>query len=220
MGWIMVLALALASALLLWLIGFPRRLWTVPATALMLGATGYAWWGSPGLPGASVAAEKPMGEIDPEMVALREAMFGRFNYSWSYFAQADAMARIGARDTAAKAMLIAVRRGPQDVGAWTGLGLTLAENDNSVSPAARFAFDRAMAIHPQHPGPPFFLGLAYVRAGQFAEAQPWWARAVALAPKEASYRPALEARLALLDRFLAAQAAQGRAPAPPTAPAP
>lgn len=215
MGWLMLVLIALAAALLLWLTGFPRKLWTVAATALMLGAAGYAWQGSPGLAGHPVtAAEKP-GEVDPNIVAIRDAMFGRFNFTWASFARADAMTRIGAPDTAARAMILTVRQAPGDAGAWAWLGIKLAENDgNQVSPAAKFAFDRALQLAPQHPGPPFLYGLALIREGKFAEARPFWAKAVELTPEKASYRDELMMRLFLLDRFLEAKAAEEGAVAP------
>lgn len=207
MGWLLLLAIALGAALLLWRTGYPRKLWAIPATALMLGAAGYAWQGSPGLAGHPVSTERQRGQVDPELVALRDAMFGRFNFSFSYFVAADAMTRIGAPGQAANVMIGAVRKAPQDAGLWTGLGLTLAEHDGMrVSPASRFAFDRAMALWPKHPGPPFFLGLALIREGRFAEARPFWAKAVALTPEKASYRDELTVRLFLLDRLLEAKA--------------
>ena len=64
------------------------------------------------------------------------------------------------------------------------------------------SFRRAMSLAPGHPGPPFFLGLAYIRAGQFAEARQWWARALRLTPADAGYRPEIADRLALLDAAL------------------
>lgn len=211
MGWAILAGIALGAALLLLLTGFPRKLWTVAATALMLGAAGYAWQGSPGLAGHPVTAVKKGSEIDPNLVAIRDGMFGRFNYTWSAFARADAMTRIGATDTAARAMILTVREAPGDVGGWTWLGIKLAENDgNQVSPAAKFAFDRAAQLAPEHPGPPFFHGLALVREGKFAEARPLWARAVELTPTKASYREELAMRLFLLDKFLEAKAAEER----------
>jgi tetratricopeptide (TPR) repeat protein len=208
MGWLMLVLIALGAALLLWLTGFPRKLWTVAATALMLGAAGYAWQGSPGLAGhPATAAEKP-GEIDVDIVAIRDAMFGRFNFTWASFARADAMTRAGAPDTAARAMILTVRQAPGDAGAWAWLGIKLAENDgNQVSPAAKFAFDRALQLAPRHPGPPFLYGLALIREGKFAEARPFWAKAVELTPEKASYRDELLMRLFLLDKFLEAKAA-------------
>lgn len=206
MGWLLFLALAVAAALLLWLFRFPRRLWAVPATAVMLGAAGYAWQGSPGLAGHSVEAGKQEGQIDPEIVALRESLFGRFNFDAAYFMAADAMTRSGSPQSAARVMTGAVRKAPQDAGLWTWAGVVLAQNDgNQISPAARFAFERALALAPRHPGPPFFYGLAQIREGKLAEARGSWAKAVELTPADASYRGQLVARLFLLDRFLEAQ---------------
>ncbi|ATY34487.1 cytochrome c biogenesis factor-like protein [Sphingomonas psychrotolerans] len=201
--------MAIGTGLLLWLTGFPRKLWTVAATALMLGAAGYAWQGSPALAGKPVIAKAQKGEIDPEVVAIRDAMFGRFNFTWGSFMRADAMTRAGAPDTAVRAMILTIRQAPGDAGAWAWLGIKLAENDgNQISPAAKFAFERAIQLAPQHPGPPFFYGLALIREGKFAEARPYWAKAVELAPAKASYRDQLLVRLFLLDRFLAAKAAE------------
>ncbi|AQR72526.1 hypothetical protein BXU08_01565 [Sphingomonas sp. LM7] len=211
MGWGMLGLLALGAGLLLWLTGFPRKLWTVAATALMLGAAGYAWQGSPRLAGHPVVAASKPGEIDPNVVEIRDAMFGRFNFTWASFARADAMTRAGAPDTAVRAMILTVRQANGDAGAWAWLGVKLAENDgNQVSPAAKYAFDRALQLAPQHPGPPFFYGLALIREGKFAEARPYWAKAVALTPAKASYRDQLVVRLFLLDRLLESKAAQER----------
>jgi cytochrome c-type biogenesis protein CcmH/NrfG len=92
---------------------------------------------------------------------------------------------------------------------WTGLGTVLATHDGGrMSPAALFAFSRAMRLAPEHPAPFFFAGLAYVRAGEFAKARPYWARALAVTPAGVSYHGAIAERLALLDRFLAVEAAQ------------
>ena len=93
---------------------------------------------------------------------------------------------------------------------WTGLGEALAAHDGAqVSPTALFAFQQAMRLAPTHPAPPFFLGLAYVRAGDLAAAKPYWQRALALTPADISYRKDIEIRVALLDRVLAAQDAPG-----------
>lgn len=209
MGWAMLIGVALLTGGLLWLIGFPRRLWMVAATALTLGATGYAWQGNPGMPGHPVSqAEAPI-ELDPELIALRSAMFGSYGtFAWGYLSAADGMTRSGSPAYAVNVLLGGVAKGPQEVALWTGLGTALSENDKGVSPAARFAFDKAMALNPKHPGPPFFLGLAYIRAGQFAEARQYWALAAQLAPAGAPYREDLNTRLGLLDRFLEDQAAR------------
>lgn len=222
MGWAMFLAVAAAVAALLALLRFPRRMWTVAATAVMLAAAGYAWQGSPTLAGQPVVAESKKAEVDPGLVALREAMFGKFGtYTFSYAAAADAMKRSGRPDLAATVWVGAVRKVPEDFGLWTGLGVALAEHDgDQVSPASGLAFAKAMELAPKHPGPPFFMGLALVRQGRLAEAQPFWVKAVELTPDTASYRDELRIRLFLLNRFLAEQAGAPGLGSPPNSPSP
>lgn len=212
MGWAMLGAMALAAAIVLAVTRFPKHLWTVAATGLTLGAAGYAWQGSPTLAGSPVSIKKQAGEIDPALTALREAMFGKYGtYVYGYATAADSMTRDGRPDMATAVWQGAVRKFPEDYALWTGLGLSLAEHDgNQLSPAAKLAFEKALALNPAHPGPPFFYGLALVREGKFAEARPWWAKAVALAPEGISYRDELRMRLFLLDRFLAAEAEQAK----------
>ncbi|MDF7774315.1 tetratricopeptide repeat protein [Sphingomonas sp. AOB5] len=219
-GWIMLAILGALTLAFLWAIGFPKRLWTVAATAVTLGATGYAWQGSPALPGHSVLTVEKRGEVDPGMIELREAMFGRYNFSYNYFAISDSMMRQGRPDLAVTAMRGAIAKGPGDSAVWTGLGMALAEHDRGVSPASRLAFDRAMELWPQHPGPPYFLGLYYAKMGQFVEARRWWAKAVELAPADASYRPALVEWLGRLDQVIAQQSGQqsGQQAAPQAGP--
>ncbi|MEG3085816.1 tetratricopeptide repeat protein [Sphingomonas sp. PB4P5] len=204
MGWAALALIGAAAALLLWRIGLPRGLWSFVGAALMLGAAGYALQGQPSLAGHPVAANAEPLTVDPEMTALRDAMVGRFRADTAYLVAGDAMLRIGNPGYAVNAILGGIRHHPQSMALWTGLGSALATHDGGqVSPTALFAFRRAGKLAPLHPAPPFFLGLAYVRAGQFAEARPYWARALALAPPGISYRPEIQVRLALLDQFLA-----------------
>ena len=214
MGWLLFAVIAALTGGVLLLIGFPRRLWTIPATAMALGATGYALQGSPALPGHPVeaAAEEPH-EIDPGIVAIREAMFGRFNLEDGYFRLSDAALRGGGPAMQALAMRGAVAKVPYDVALWTWYGVALAQNDHDlVSPSARFAFDRALALAPRHAGPPFFLGYAYMRGGQLVEARKWWARSAEVAPEGSIVKKLVTEQLAMLDCFIAVQ--QGAQPAP------
>lgn len=223
-GWLILMGLAILAVGALVLAGFPRQLWTLGAAAAMLGAAGYAWQGSPGLAGHPVEAEAKRGDVDPELVDLRERFFGRFNFEYSYFMAADAMARQGKMEQAVAVMLGAVGKAPNNGALWTGLGFAISEHDGGhVSPAAKLAFDKALALWPNHPGPPFFLGLAYVREGNFAEARKYWVRALELTPKDASYRDKIALRVLVLDRFLAEverrRAAMGQVPPADGAPA-
>jgi len=204
MGWVALALIGAASALLLWRIGVARGLWSFIGAALMLGAAGYALQGEPSLAGHPVRANADPIPVDPEMTALRDDMLGRFRADTAYLVAGDAMTRIGNPGYAVSAILGGIRHHPQSLALWTGLGTALATHDGGqVSPAALFAFRRAAQLAPKHPAPPFFLGLSYLRSGEFAKARPYWARALALTPPGVSYRPQIAIRLALLDRFLA-----------------
>ncbi|WP_333572263.1 tetratricopeptide repeat protein [Sphingomonas sp.] len=202
--------------MLLLLIRFPRRLWTLPAMAIMLAGAGYAWQGQPSLPDHPVEAVASARPLDPDLIAVREGLFGRFNFDYSYFMAADAMTRAGAPQLAATVMLGAVRKAPVDAGLWAGLGLALAEHDgDQLSPAARFAFDKAVELAPRHPGPPFFRGVALARSGDLEAARREWGSAMRLLPKEASFRDDMVRVMLKLDPGLAAAAAAGAAPPNP-----
>lgn len=215
MGWLVFGGFALAGLSLLALLRFPRRLWTVPAMAVMLAGAGYAWQGQPGLPGHPAEGVTRIRPLDPNLIAVREGLFGRFNFDYSYFMAADAMTRAGAPQLAATVMLGAVRKAPGDPGLWAGLGLALAEHDgDQLSPAARYAFDRAEALNPNHPGPPFYYGIALARSGDVAAARRQWGLALQRVPAGASYRDDMVGVMLKLDPGLAAAAAQQAAAAP------
>ncbi|KQS01439.1 hypothetical protein ASG11_17370 [Sphingomonas sp. Leaf357] len=205
MGWAMLAVIGACIFALLWRIGLPRGLWAFVGSALMLGAAGYALQGEPMLPGHPVKAAADPIVVDPDLIALRDAMVGRFTGDGAYLVASDGMTRAGDTGAAVWMVLAGINKYPQSYALWTGLGSALAAHDGGqVSPSALFAFQQAARLAPRQPAPPFFAGLAYVRAGEFAKARDYWARAVALTPKTLSYYPELAARLALLDRFLAA----------------
>lgn len=196
---------AVAFALLAWM-KIDRRLWTMVASALMLGAAGYAWQGEPALAGYPVATGLATTPDDGAMLDLRDQMLERYTGAAAYLVAADAMTRIGDRRAAVQVLLGGIRVAPKSLVLWTGLANAMAAHDgNQVSPPALFAFQQAMRLAPKHPAPPFFLGLAYVRAGEFATARPYWERALALTPADISYRGEIATRLALLERLLAMQ---------------
>jgi len=207
MGWIALLLLALGSGALLWRLGLSRIMSTAVAAAMMLGATGYALQGRPVLAGQPVHAAAEAGQVDPGLSALRVEMFGRYTYAEQYFIMSEGLTRSGQKAGAVRVLLGGISGAKQNAALWTALGNAYAENDaNTVSPASRFAFDQALRLAPQHPGPPFFLGIAYVRAGEFAKARGWWVRALRLTPPGASYRRDIAQRLTLLDRLLVLEA--------------
>lgn len=203
MGWVSLLLLGTGAMAALVLLGLARPLWSLVGAGLMLGGAGYALQGSPGLPASPARPTVDTAAVEPGLVFLREQMFGRFTAADAYLMASDAMLRSGDATAAARLLLGGIGARRANVALWTELGTTLALRDGDrVSAPALFAFRQAAHLAPTHPGPPFFLGLALVRAGEFARARAAWARALALAPAGAPYRPLLAQRIVLLDRLL------------------
>lgn len=205
MGWVWLLAIGTAAFAALAALGVRRALWSMIASALMLGAAGYALQGRPTLSGKT---PEPIttGATDPATIDLRNRMLGRFSGDGAYLVAADAMSRAGDRGAAVQVILAGISKVPESVLLWTGLGNAMVAHDGGqVSPPALFAFQQASRLSPRHPAPPFFLGEAYIRTGDFDSARRYWARALALTPPNASYREDIAVRLALLDRLLAAR---------------
>lgn len=207
MGWVaLALVAAAAFGALVWL-RLPRLMWSLAGAALCLGAAGYAWQGRPALPSAPAQTTLEMAPIDPAAIALRDSMMGRYTADTAYLVAADAMTRAGENGAAARVILGGVSKYKDSFILWTWLGTTLAADaGDQVSPPALLAFRRAAQLAPEHPAPPFYLGMAYIRAGQFREARPYWARALSLSPEGTGYRREIALRLGLLDRLLASGA--------------
>jgi hypothetical protein len=207
MGWVALLVIGIAAAGLLWLIGVGREMMWFVGAALMIGATGYALQGSPGVEGHAVEANVTPIEVDSGLVALRGKMFGIGTGEAAFLGTSDAMIRAGNLRSASDLALAGIRQSPNSAMLWTGLGSVLVQHDgNTMSPATMFAFRRAIALAPDHPGPYFFLGVAFIRAQQLPAARAAWARALALTPPTVEYHDELAERLKLLDQFLAQNA--------------
>lgn len=199
----LVLAVLLAGAAFgaLALAGTPRALWPVAGGALMLGAAGYAWQGRPQQAGSPARPEAEGVAVPAALTDLRERMMGRFTADAAFYTASDALLRAGDRDAAAQVMLGGVSSLPRSYMLWTGLGSTLAIHDGGqVSPASLLAFRQAIRLAPEHPAPWFYLGLAYLQAGEPERAKRLWRRALALCPPGASYRRDVAVLLAVLER--------------------
>ncbi|WP_425229351.1 tetratricopeptide repeat protein [Sphingomonas sp.] len=204
MGWLTLVLLGGVAFAALVVLGLARPLWSLAGAALMLGATGYALQGSPTLASRPARPELSAQAEDPGLIALRDEMLGHGSAQAGYVVAADAMTRVGDKQAAVQWVLGGISHFPDSPLLWTALGNTLAAHDGGrVSPPALFAFRQAIRLGREQPGPYFFLGLAYVRAGDFPAARPFWAKAVALSPAAASYRGRIAGRLALLDVYLA-----------------
>lgn len=213
MGWVWLGLIGGATAAALWRAGVARDLWTLAAAALMLGAVGYAWQQRATLASHEVKADADPVRVDPDMVAFREAILPGAPGDAPTLAAADSHLRDGDTGAAARGVAEALGRDPGDAALWTGLGNMLVAHDSGqVSPAAAFAFRRALELAPGEPGPSFFLGLARAQAGDFAGAKRAWLVALALTPQDAPYRRDVAEHLAMLDQFQAMSAAAQPAP--------
>lgn len=200
MGWIVALFLAALTGLVLLRFGrLPKGSSGFVAAAMLVALAGYAWQARPDLAGAPRQAVDE--EKIPDTVFSRERtkMFGQFNAAGDWLTAADALEREGARRSAVSVLNEGVRQNPGSADLYVGLGnaLTLYAG-GMVTPAARLAFDRAAEIAPNHPGPPFFLGLALAQAGQLDEAGNVWRELLDRTPADAPYRADLEQKLAQL----------------------
>ncbi len=216
MAWALVLLLAAATALFLWrYLRIDRAAVQMMLAALLIGLAGYAWTGRPTLAGSP---KPPPGQRvlpDSPFAALRKPILGQFDSSDAWLTVAEGYQRRG--DTAAGAQLIksALRREPENFKLWIGLGNALVLHaDNSMTPAAELAFNRAANLAPQHPGPRFFYGLALLQGGDLAGADRYWRQLLATAPADAEWRPFVEERVQVLDQ-IRLMAGQGRLPMPP-----
>lgn len=200
MGWAIVLGLALAAGLALWRWGkLPRAAFEAVAAALLLGLAGYALQGHPDQPGNPVRPRGETVQVDESDLALRDKMGQRFGSAGQYLMTADGAMRAGLPAAAVGFIKRGLQDHPNDPDLWLGLGNALVvHNEGQLSPAATFAFQRAADLSPEHPGPPFFFGLALAQNGRFAEARTVWTELLQRAPANAPWRADLEARLAEL----------------------
>lgn len=207
MGWLWFLIFAVVTGLGLWRFGkLDRSGLELAGAALLLSLAGYAWQGKPDVPGNPVvsADAADTGEVPAN---LRKSFASSMNAEGQWLALADALITAG-RPRAAVSMLVeATHKAPQNPDVWVGLGNALVvQGGGQLSPAAQFAFEKAAAISPNHPGPPFFLGLGLAQSGKLGEAGDVWRGLLARAPERAPWKADLEARLAQIGQGTAAAA--------------
>lgn len=217
MTWVVILGLAAAVfAGLVYVLKIPRAAWELTGAALLFGLAGYAMQGHPGTPGAPKAPVEDQRTADAELLRQRQAMGDKFGQGQSWLVVSDALSRQGQFRASADLLGTAVRAHPDDADLWVALGNALiGHSDGMITPAAKFAFARAAKINPDHPGPPFFMGMALAQTGHLVEARAMWADLLKRSPPNAPFRPDLEARLARLDQLIALSSGGGDTTAPP-----
>ena len=189
-GYLPLVLLVVGSIGLLWVMKFRRSMLTLAGAALAFGSAGYALQGNPGLEGQPRVADKRTPPMP--LTGARQAMTGRFDYADTWLNMADALASRGNTLDAAKLLQTQAERHPGDYKLWVGLGNALTDHARTITPAGRFAFERAAELAPGYPAPPFFLGLAEARSGNREEAVRLWRQILANAPANASWRPIIE----------------------------
>ena len=199
-GWLSLILLIVLVLAALWWAGRLRGTALQLATAaLLFGVAGYAWQGRPGQPGDPTPPRDDSMQPDSDFAKERSQVMGRFGSSAQWLDFADALHRMNRDRAAVTALKTALAEKPNDPDLWVGLGNALVIHSGGlISPAARFAFEKAAKIAPEHPGPPFFMGLAYAQAGQPEKAIALWQQLLAKAPPDAPWRGDLEQRLGQL----------------------
>ena len=205
-GWVIAAAFAICLMVLLVAVGrIPRVSWELTAAALLLGLAGYAWQGNPGLAGAPRNAAASTGkQFDEQVAEQRRGMAERYGPAGQWLMLSDGLGRQGKTKESANVLLAGIKQSPGDPNLWLGLGNALvAHAGGVVSPSADFAYRRAMSLDPQAPAPPYFYGLALVRAGQLQAARDLWAPLAARAPEGSKIKQELEFNIERIDAMLA-----------------
>jgi cytochrome c-type biogenesis protein CcmH len=219
MTWIVALVLAAAAFVLAaFVLRAPRKGWEAIGAALLLGLAGYVLQAGPGVPAAPKQAQESMtGDPDAMIKARSLVTKSGIPPTDRWVIVADALARNGQYAVAADMLRNATDADPKNAEAWLAMANALvAHADNQLTPAALYAYRQAALAAPDHPGPPYFLGLALAGSGRFTEARALWSRLLAATPGGAPWHDDLQGKLQRLDLIIA----QGRARSGPQRSAP
>jgi cytochrome c-type biogenesis protein CcmH len=196
MGWVVLALLSAISIGVIWIQRVRGGLLTASAAALLLGASGYALQGRPGVPAAPA---QPVDKSDAfPLTDARHAFFGHFTHAESWLRISEALARDGKSEDAVGILQNAARRYPGDPQLWIGLGNALVDHAHGLTPPAELAYRRAAQLAPGYPAPAFFYGLAMARSGDREGAVALWKQVLQKAPPNAQWRPLVEQGIAAL----------------------
>lgn len=208
MTWVFVIVLGLAAlGAIVLLQKSPRGGWEAIGAALLFGIAGYGLQANPALEGKPKPPPPEIVRGEKALVDARgDVSEAGIPPSNRWVVIADGMARNGQFASAANVLLGAVEEDPKNGEAWLALANALvAHADGLLTPASFYAFEMASQADPEHPGPPFFLGMAMAQTGRFTEARSLWSGLLERSPEDAPWRSDLEERLTRLDSFIVAQ---------------
>ena len=201
MGLVIGLAMAGMLLALLWRARLARgAALQLVAAAMLLGLAGYALQGRVGLVG-SPAAERVAAPLPPVMQReLAAEFYGEFNVATPWLGIANGYMARGDSAGAVATLTSAVRAYPRTSELWAALGNALVSHGGGrMSAAAELAYERSIKLAPRHPGPRFFYGLTLLQQGRVDDGLKLWRNLVAEASPGASWRPAMEARIAIVE---------------------
>ena len=173
--------------------------------ALLLGLGGYLVAGHPELP--AVPAPRPEADraTTSEFEAARQKLLTNAGDVGAWLTFSDALTREGRTEDAIAGLQTALNAMPDDADLWVGLGQAMMIHAGGmVTPAARLAFDNASKLAPENPAPRFFLGLAWLQAGDAKAALAEWQALRAASPPNAPWLPDLDERIAAVQMMIAA----------------
>jgi hypothetical protein len=167
MGWLALSLLVVASTGVLWLLKVRGGLLTAALAALIFGAAGYAFQGSPGVPDAPASAAAMRNYVP--LTAARHAFFGNFSAEEAWVSMSEGLERGGDTESAVGLLQNAVRRYPGSAHLWIALGNALVDHA-TASPHRQSS--------PSSARPSF---LPAIRPRHSSTASPWRAQATARA---------------------------------------
>lgn len=144
----------------------------ITALCLAAGMALYALRGNAGLPSAPPAAEPaPKPASTAQFARAQSVLLEDPSNIPAWVTLSDSLAQMGRTREAAEALTLASQSMPDSADLWVARGEALVRHaQGQVSPAARFAFNQASRIAPEHPAPRFYLALAWMQAARPREA--------------------------------------------------
>lgn len=201
-GWLIFLVLALlVLGLLAWPVRLGRPALMLVAAALFAAAAGYAWQGSPGLPGAPTSDEGRPMRPDSLFAGERMRFLNHYGETGVALGTADAFNRMNEDEAAAWLLRNAIAKRPKDADLRVGYAHALfVLAKGQVTPAVTLAFDRADALaRPDNPAPAYFRGLAYLETGDLEGARRVWRGLRAGLPSGSPWIQPIDERIALVE---------------------